>query len=289
MDLIQQHTWGWNIATYLFFGGLGGATLALGILGELRFKMSKWFGIGTSLLGLAILSFGLIWLVIDLIDPLRFLLAFWVAGMGHSWIARGMVIINAAYLFGILYAIAAFFGWEIFKKWMGYGAMFWGFGVTVYTGLLLNANVGIPFWHTPALPLLFTVSAFSTGCALLMLILAAMKSHEAKHFFHFVEGFDIFLISTELLVIFAYFDFARLGNAAVMKSAYMLLTNPLFTVGFVVLGLISPLILEAYASTKQSARSLAGVASIMVLIGGYLLRYLIVWAGVFQYPHGLAG
>jgi len=288
MDLIQQHTWGWNIATYLFFGGLGGATLALGILGELRFKMNKWFGILTSLLGLAILSFGLIWLVIDLINPMRFLLAFWIAGFGHSWIARGMVVINGAYIFGILYAIAAFLEKDTFKRWMGYIAMFCGFGVTTYTGLLLNANVAIPFWHTPALPILFTVSALSTGCALLMLILAAMKSHEAEHFFHFVEGFDILLISLELLVIFAYLDFARLGNAAVMKSAHMLMANPLFTIGFVVLGLITPLILEAFASVKHSAKSLAGVASILVLIGGFLLRYLIVWAGVFQYPHGIA-
>ncbi len=288
MDLVQQQLWGWNIATYLFFGGLGGATLALGILGELRFKMGKWFGIITSLLGLAILSFGLIWLVIDLINPLRFLLAFWIAGFWHSWIARGMVLINGAYIFGVLYAIAAYLEKDTFKKWMGYIAMFCGFGVTTYTGLLLNANVAIPFWHTPALPILFTVSALSTGCALLMLILAAMKSHEAEHFFHFVEGFDILLISLELLIIFAYLDFARLGNAAVMKSAHMLMANPLFTIGFVVLGLITPLILEAFASVKHSAKGLAGVASILVLIGGYLLRYLIVWSGVFQYPHGIA-
>ncbi|WP_025209529.1 NrfD/PsrC family molybdoenzyme membrane anchor subunit [Hippea sp. KM1] len=289
MDLVQQHTWGWFIAIYLFFGGLGGATMALGILGELRFKMGKWFGIGTAMLGLAILSFGLIWLVLDLIDPFRFLLAFWVKGIGHSWIARGMVIINGAYIFGVLYALAAFYGWETFKKWMGYLAMFCGFGVTTYTGLLLNANVGIPFWHTPALPVLFTVSAFSTGCALLMWVLAALKSHEADHYFHFIEGFDIFLISLELLVIFAYFDFARLGNAAVMKSAQLLLHNPMFTIGFLVMGLIMPLILEAYASTKEHSKGLAVFASLLVLVGGFLLRYLIVWAGVFQYPHGLAG
>ncbi|WP_051904494.1 NrfD/PsrC family molybdoenzyme membrane anchor subunit [Hippea jasoniae] len=289
MDLVQQHTWGWFIATYLFFGGLGGATVALGILGDLRFKMGKWFGIGTTALGLAILSFGLIWLVLDLINPLRFLLAFWVKGIAHSWIARGMVIINGAYIFGVLYMIAAFLEKDKLKKWMGYPAMFFNFGVTTYTGLLLNANVGIPFWHTPALPVLFTVSAFSTGCALLMWVLAGLKSHEADHFFHFIEGFDIFLISLELLIIFAYFDFARLGNAAVMASAQLLLHNPLFTIGFVALGLVTPLILEAYASTKEQSKGLAVFASLLVLVGGFLLRYLIVWAGVFQYPHGLAG
>ncbi len=289
MDLIQQHTWGWFIAIYLFFGGLGGATLALGILGDLRFKMGKWFGIGTAVLGLAVLSFGLIWLVLDLIDPFRFLLAFWIKGIAHSWIARGMLIITGAYIFGVLYILAAFYGWETFKKWMGYLAMICGFGVTTYTGLLLNANVAIPFWHTPALPVLFTVSAFSTGCALLMLVLSAMKSEEAHHYFHFIEGFDIFLISLELLVIFAYFDFARLGNAAVMKSAHLLLNNPLFTIGFLIFGLIAPLILEAYASTKEHAKGLAAFASVLVLIGGFLLRYLIVWAGVYQYPHGIAG
>ncbi len=289
MDLVQQHLWGWNIATYLFFGGLGGATLALGILGELRFGKGKWFGIGTSLLGIVLLSFGLIWLVIDLIDPFRFLLAFWIKGIAHSWIARGMILIVGMQVFGILYAIAAFLEKETFKKWMGYAAMFCGFGVTTYTGLLLNANVGIPFWHTPALPILFTVSAFSTGCALLMWILAAQKDHASEHMFHFIEGFDIFLISLELLIIFAYFDFARLGNAAVMKSAHLLLTNPLFTIGFVIFGLIAPLMLEAYASVTKGSKGLAVFASALVLFGGFLLRYLIVWAGVFQYPHGIAG
>ncbi|WP_022670360.1 NrfD/PsrC family molybdoenzyme membrane anchor subunit [Hippea alviniae] len=289
MDLVQQTLWGWNIAIYLFLGGLGGATVALAILGELRFNMGKWFGIIVSILGMAILAFGLIFLIIDLINPFRFLLAFWIKGIGHSWIARGMIVITGVFIFGPLYALATFFDWPRFKKWMGYIAMFCGFGVTTYTGLLLNANVGIPFWHTPALPVLFTVSAFSTGCALIMLILAAMKSEEAHHFFHFIEGFDIFLISLELLLIFAYFDFARLGNAAVMKSAHLLLNNPLFTIGFVILGLVSPLILEAYASTKEHSKGLAAFASVLVLIGGFLLRYLIVWAGVFQYPHGIAG
>jgi formate-dependent nitrite reductase membrane component NrfD len=289
MDLIQQHVWGWNIMIYLFFGGLGGATVALGILGELRFNKGKMFGIGVTLLGIAILSFGLIFLIIDLLDMFRFLLAFWVKGIAHSWIARGMIIINGVYLFGVLYIIAAYLEKETLKKWMGYLAMFCGFGVTTYTGLLLSANVGIPFWHTPALPLLFTVSALSTGCALLMWVLAGKKDHESEHYFHFVESFDIFLISAELLIIFAYFDFARGGNLAVMKSAHLLVTNPLFTIGFLIFGLISPLLLEAYASVKENSRGLAVFASALVLFGGFLLRYLIVWAGVFQYPHGLAG
>ena len=289
MDLIQQHIWGLNIAIYLFFGGLGGATVALGILGELRFNKGKWFGIGVTALGLGILSFGLIFLVIDLLNMFRFLLAFWVKGIGHSWIARGMIVITGAYIFGVLYMIAAYLEKETFKKWMGYITMFCGFGVTVYTGLLLNASVGIPFWHTPALPLLFSISAISTGCALLMLVTSGAKSPENKHYFHFLEGFDIFLISAELLTLFAYFDFARGGNLAVIKSAQLLLTNPLFTIGFLVFGLIAPLILEAYASTKENAVSMAAVASVFVLIGGFLLRVVIVWSGVFQYPAGLAG
>ncbi len=289
MDLIQQHVWGWNIAIYLFLGGLGGATVALGALGELRFHKGKWFGIGTVLLGIGILSFGLIFLVIDLLDMFRFLLAFWVKGIAYSWIARGMIIINGLYLFGVLYIIAAYLEKETFKKWMGYIAMFCGFGVTTYTGLLLSANVGIPFWHTPALPLLFTISAMSTGCALLMLVVSGAKSPENKHYFHFLEGFDILLISAELLTLFAYFDFARGGNLAVIKSAHLLLTNPVFTIGFLVFGLIMPLILEAYASVKENSVSTAAVASVFVLIGGFLLRVVIVWSGVFQYPAGLAG
>ncbi len=288
MDLIQQHTWGWFIAIYLFLGGLGGATSALGILGELRFNKGKWFGIATSVLGMVILSVGLVFLVLDLLNIFRFLLAFWIGGIAHSWIARGMVIIMGAYFFNVLYIIGVFFEKEAFKKWMGYAAMLFSFGVTVYTGLLLGAAVGIPFWHTPALPVLFAVSAVSTGCALLMLIVSGVKSEINKHYFHFLEGFDIFLISTELLIIFAYFNFATSGNAAVVKSAHLLLANPVFTIGFVVFGLVAPLIIESYSSIKESM-SMAAFASLLVLFGGFLLRYLIIWAGVFQYPRGIAG
>ena len=42
-----------------------------------------------------------------------------------------------------------------------------GLGIMVYTGVLLSTMKSKPFWNTPALPVLFTVSALSTGSAFL--------------------------------------------------------------------------------------------------------------------------
>ena len=40
-----------------------------------------------------------------------------------------------------------------------------GFGIMVYTGVMLSTLKAHAFWATPALPVLFTVSALSTACA----------------------------------------------------------------------------------------------------------------------------
>ncbi len=46
-----------------------------------------------------------------------------------------------------------------------------GFGVMVYTGVMLSTLKAHAFWATPALPVLFTVSALSTACAAIALSL----------------------------------------------------------------------------------------------------------------------
>ncbi len=43
-----------------------------------------------------------------------------------------------------------------------------GFGIMLYTGLLLGLLKAVPFWNTPALPLLFVLSALSTGVAIVL-------------------------------------------------------------------------------------------------------------------------
>ncbi len=51
-----------------------------------------------------------------------------------------------------------------------------------------------------------------------------------------------------------------------------------FWLGIVVLGLVVPLVLEAW-SLKQQGLGLAAVAGVCLLIGGILLRYAVLSAG----------
>ncbi|MBA1332922.1 polysulfide reductase, partial [Candidatus Endoriftia persephone str. Guaymas] len=58
-----------------------------------------------------------------------------------------------------------------FRKVVGWMATINGVGVAVYTGLLLQSFPAVALWHNPGVPLLFTVSAFSTAMAFLLLIM----------------------------------------------------------------------------------------------------------------------
>ena len=48
-------------------------------------------------------------------------------------------------------------------------AGFFGLCIMMYTGIMLSTLKAHAFWATPALPVLFTISAISTGCAAIVL------------------------------------------------------------------------------------------------------------------------
>ena len=52
-----------------------------------------------------------------------------------------------------------------FRRVVGWLAVVNGVGVAVYTGLLLQSFPAVALWNNPGVPLLFTVSAFSTALA----------------------------------------------------------------------------------------------------------------------------
>ena len=65
---------------------------------------------------------------------------------------------------------------------IGWLATINGIGTVVYTGLLLQSFPAVALWHNPGVPLLFTVSAFSTAMAFLLLVLnLAIKREEDQH------------------------------------------------------------------------------------------------------------
>lgn len=284
--------WDWMIALYLFLAGMGaGAFVLSGITGMAKTPCPKIKLIGF-IAGPVCVAVGTLLLVVDahagLMNPLRF---FYLITNLSSVMAWGVIILS---LFIVVSAVAAIL--LIVKKKtpraLDIAGMVLGACVAAYTGVLLgDASVAFPLWHPLVLPILFLVSAASTGFAL-VLIVAHFKAHDELGNVAFTAKTAVVLPALEALLVVALLGTVSMagGSAApaATSSVGALLTGgyaPLFWVGFIAIGLALPIAqaLDRNAKAKKGADQAVGFAlagEAGVLIGGFLLRYLIVMAAL---------
>jgi formate-dependent nitrite reductase membrane component NrfD len=162
--------------------------------------------------------------------------------------------------------------------------MVFAFGTMIYTGILLGASRPIAFWSTAMLPLLFLVSALSTGIMAVVLI-ASLRGGAYAEAIHGLARVDMLLIILEMFVLGFYLQ----GTHRVPESrasAELVLTGavaPLFWGGVVVVGLSVPLLLELWAvfALEQGVGAVAAfAASACGLIGGLCLRQVVLSGGI---------
>ena len=164
-------------------------------------------------------------------------------------------------------------------------------GVGIYTGVLLGAVSARPFWNTNLVAQMFLFSALSSGAAALLLAMVLDQRHpiEASET-KFLITLDIVFIVLELFIILPYLIHGQLSSLAVKQALWLILGGP-YTVAFwgffLGLGLLVPLGIEVYELAPSllkghafhGNRRLALAASGLVLMGGFLLRYIFVYAG----------
>ena len=216
---MKHHYWEAPIVIYLFLGGLGGGIMCLTAI------MSLIVNPGTGSLffvpmffALAALAIGCFFLVFELGQPLVFWRVWTTATAIIKWGATLLVIAMFGDIFwllgyldvlpldwGFLGAIASVFGGgtPVFATIAGIA----GFGIMVYTGVMLSTLKAHSFWATPALPVLFTISALSTACAAIALSLgifaeptvALLAATEEIH--EIIHVVDIILVCAEVTVL----------------------------------------------------------------------------------------
>ena len=303
MSFVHQDVWHWQIATYLFLGGLGGATVAIGAMLHMFESCDRKIISAAVVSAIGFMVIGTIFLLADMLQPLK---AIYALTNPRSWIFWGVVFINLYFLVAIAYVIPLLKSWprlepfinkipqtildllERFNRMAALGGATAGFLVAIYTGLLISSAPAISFWNTPALPLLFVISAFSTGAAFLLLLFTFSREEGSSIIVQKLEQLDAALIVTELIILGAYFNFAFFLPTGARESAAILFETPMFVIGFLGFGLIIPLLIETYsiffARHARGSIALMVTASSLVLAGGFLLRYYVLHAGVFQYP-----
>ena len=166
-----------------------------------------------------------------------------------------------------------------------WAALVAGFAVAVYTGLLLSSMPAVPFWASPLLPVLFTLSALSCGSALMLACAAASGSFDVfSQAIGRTVRIDVVVMGLEALAAALLVASAVIHPYAVAaQSASMLLNGPLqmlFLLGFGGVGIVVPLVLESVSALgKVRLSSIALAAASCVLVGGFILRYCIVAVG----------
>jgi formate-dependent nitrite reductase membrane component NrfD len=170
-------------------------------------------------------------------------------------------------------------------------------GVGIYTGVLLGAVSARPFWNTNLVAQMFLFSALSSGTAALLLALVLDRRNPVEQRdLKFLVWLDVIFISLELFIILPYLIHGQLSVLAVKQALWLILGGPYtvaFWVFFLGLGLLVPLGIEITELAPSllkgrpfhGSRRLALTAAGLVLFGGFLLRYIFVYAGQLSSFH----
>lgn len=272
MQSNAQVVWSWKIAAYLFLAGTGsGAYATSAVAGYLGLATLEAPTIGV-VLGAPLVFSGMLFLIADLGVRKNAIRAF--VNVRTSWIARGswiisiFTIIDAAQLAAILWHLEWPPALTAVAVALAIGAMF-------YTGFLLRACRAIPFWNTTILPLLFLVSASSTGA--MAIVLGGIVYGGSVGAFSSFSKADAALILIESVMIIAYLERGRRIRPS-RNSVQMWIRGRLavgFWGGVVLCGLLVPLVVDSYP---------AGILAVSVsmslgLAGGLVLRKIVLAAG----------
>ena len=279
--------WDAIIAIYLFLAGLGAGAFALGALTNWAKTPAPTMKRVAFIVAPVAVAVGTLMLVVDahagLMNPLRFFGL--VANLG-SVMAWGVIILSAFLVVSIVDLIVLLAKKSTPKALDIVGAVL-AVCVAAYTGVLLgDAGVAFPLWNMAVLPILFIVSAASTGIAATLLITRLVAADEAAAL-PWLGKAGLVLPVLELALVIVLLAVAGMAGgsagAAGAASVANLVSGPYavaFWLGFVVIGLAVPFVLEFMSHRGSQSKALPMAGEACVLVGGFMLRYLVIMAAV---------
>ncbi len=292
----QEH-WGWIIAIYLYLAGMGAGSYIIGTVIDWFVHPSRVVTLwgqpldsakAALLWGPILVAIGAPFLILDLGIKKRFLYA--CLNPRTSWVARGFIILSAFIIFGLVLFTKSVLSLEWFHAESGLWhileviALAFAFGTALYTGILLKATKSIPLWNTYLLPLLFLVSALSTGsmAVILSTLGSGLFSHDTAVLKVLMVGEQI-LVVIEGVVLYLYLLGRHRVSEQGKDSVRLLLFGEkkfIFWGGIVLLGFIFPFVLEGIAAFSDGNVLLIFSSGLILLCGGLFLRFGVLSAGI---------
>lgn len=287
-SIVHQDAFGLNIAIYFYLTGLSAGSFILSTLAY-GFGMNQYKPLGK--VGVVVATIVLIMAPLFLLIHIGMPYRAW-----HLFVYLNMAspITWGSFLL-ILYPInCIIYGYFMFKGKMRPTRVFGFIGIPLaisvhgYTGFILAFGKARALWNTALMPILFLVSAVVSGIALMILVCIIKDRFFSKEkkidrvlilnlgkLMAWMIVFDLFLVGCDLMVLSISHSDAQAAAHLILRGKF----SPLFLIVENLLGKIVPFILLIVPGFRKLATVV--VASILVVIGIFFMRYVVVVAGEF--------
>jgi tetrathionate reductase subunit C len=287
-NINHQEAFGLFIAIYFYLTGLSAGSFILSTL-SYGFGMEQYKPLGK--VGVVLAT------VLLVIAPL--FLLFHIGAPYRAWHLFVYLNWSSPITWGsfllVLYPInCIIYGFFMFKNNLKLTRLFGFIGIPLaisvhgYTGFILAFGKARALWNTALMPILFLASAIVSGIALMILVCIIKGRYFSKEkkidralifslarLLAWMIVFDLFLVASDLLVLSI--------SHSEAQAVYQLLLGGNFSFLFIivenVLGKIIPFILLVVPRFRTMFT--VTVASILVVIGIFFMRYVVVLAGEF--------
>ncbi|MGB2763445.1 MAG: NrfD/PsrC family molybdoenzyme membrane anchor subunit [Candidatus Aminicenantaceae bacterium] len=287
-NIFHQDAFGLNIAIYFYLTGLSAGSFILSTLAY-SFGMDQYKSIGKVgvVLATVLLVIAPFFLLIHIGMPHRAWHLFVYLNMA-SPITWGSFLL-------VLYPInCIIYGYFMFKGHIKLTRIFGLIGIPLaisvhgYTGFILAFGKARALWNTAIMPILFLASAIVSGIALMILVCIIKDRFFSKEkkinqelilnlgkLLAWMIVFDLFLVGSDLIVL-------AISHSDAQAAAHLILSGK-FSILFLLvenlLGKILPFILLAVPKFRRLTTVI--IASILVIIGIFFMRYIVVVGGEF--------
>ncbi|MFN3762527.1 MAG: NrfD/PsrC family molybdoenzyme membrane anchor subunit [Anaerolineae bacterium] len=322
----MQTAWGWLPAIYIFLGGLSAGSLIVAAAFEFFNRRPEDRFCPTILAGATIpgplVILGTLLLTLDLgagrREPWRILYMFTHFSSVMTWgVWLLTLFIPVSLVYGFLEHMDTFPAareWLKARRWLRWTRFLWNLplrrtkrvfagvgaalaiGVASYTGMLLGAvGPAIPLWSTPIfpglsfplLPVLFLVSALSTGESITVDVIATLLAGGYIPRGRQVHLIHLAIITAEAILISHLLIHAFGEGGAAAEAARQIAMGQhslVFWIFIILLAVVFPFVGHLYAAGLGRHLFPSGISSgLSILLSGFFLRYLIVVSGIHAF------
>lgn len=283
--VIMEYLWDYRIAIDLFLGGIGVGIYLLAAYASIAFKEKSYqvtkigFFVAPFCVGVGVLA-----LMTELGKPLRMVTTFvnvnptsvtsWGGFLQALFIILGFITIYFVFRYQTdVYEKASF-------KAIVYIGSFLALAVGIYHGLLLT-SLGRSGWENGLIPVMFLVSSLLAGGSLLFVIESVVKKEGAGLLSY--PKLLLSLMSVQMLLMILWrISIVPAGSESIL--AYNNLVNHFgiyWWIFVIILGLVIPFFIAIYFIFKRKGLNvgLSFLISIVILIGSYAFKHIIIYAG----------